>query len=201
MLIVFEGIDGSGKDTQVKKLLSFLRQNAVGYKLHKYPTKKAKDAFAHLEGKKEVPSLELAGIFADDILAEKGKLERESAGGFAVICDRYLQSTLAYQGANADYGKVKALVESKGALVPDIVFLLDIDAKIGAERKYRQKKPDKFESDVAFLAKVRQNYLKMAREHFLSYKYVLVDASRSPDEIFTEIVTQVEPMLTGKMKR
>jgi dTMP kinase len=218
MLIVFEGIDGSGKNTQVKKLLSFLKQNSVKYKLHKYPTKKANDAFAHLEGKKEVPALQLAGIFADDIIAEKAKIESESADGYVVICDRYLQSTLAYQGAiessggstaraqlgqgaKADYAAVKSLIEAKDALVPDIVFLLDIPAAEGAKRKAGQKKPDKFESDVAFLAKVRQNYLLMEKEHFLSYKYVVVDASRSPEEIFTEIVTQIEPLLTGKMKR
>lgn len=198
MLIVFEGIDGSGKGSQIKKLVSYLRQHSIRHKLHKYPTKMAKDALLHLQGKKDVEPLALAKIFADDIMAEMGKLRKESEDGFVVICDRYLHSTLAYQGARADYAKVKALVEARGALVPDVVFLMDIEVSYAAERKYAQKKPDKFESDVAYLEKVRENYVRMEHEHFLSYKYVVVDAYRKPDEIFTEIITNVEPMLAKK---
>ncbi len=198
MLIVFEGIDGSGKGSQIRRLIAYFRQHGIGYKLHKFPTKRAADALLHLEGKKDVAPLELAGIFADDILAEKEKMKQELSQGLAVICDRYLHSTLAYQGANLGYAKVKALVEAKDALVPDAVVLLDIDARIGAERKKGQKKPDRFERDVAFLAEVRKNYLQMEKEHFLSYKYVVVDATRAQDGMFTEIVTQIEPMLTGK---
>jgi len=198
MLVVFEGIDGSGKGVQVKLLLSYFKQHDIRYKLHKFPTKRAKDALLHLEGKKEIAPLELAGIFADDILAEKEKMRRWLSDGFAVVCDRYLHSTLAYQGAKADYWAVKALVEKKGALTPDVVFLLDIEATRAAERKYAQKKPDKFESDVAYLSKVRKNYIRMEHEHFLAYKYVVVDAERKPDGIFTEIITNVEPMVGKK---
>ncbi|MEM2138192.1 MAG: dTMP kinase [Candidatus Anstonellaceae archaeon] len=198
MLVVFEGIDGSGKGMQVKLLLSYFKQHSIRYRLHKFPTKKAKDAFAHLEGKKEIAPLELAGIFADDILDEKEKMKRELSDGVAVVCDRYLHSTLAYQGAKGGYGAVKALVEKKGALVPDVVFLLDIEAARAAERKYAQKKPDRFESDVLFLEKVRKNYVKMEHEHFLAYKYVVVDAEKKPEEVFTEIITNVEPMIGKK---
>ena len=199
MLIVFEGIDGSGKNTQVRKLLSFFRQNGVRYKLHKYPTAAAKEVFAHLSGKKDVPAEKLAAIFADDILAEKAVIEREIAAGFVVICDRYLHSTLAYQGVKMDFVVLTRRLENMGAIVPDVVFLLDIDPHLSAKRKSAQKTPDRFEKDALFLSKVRANYLREASETFLSYKYAIVDATDAPDRVFTHIITQVEPILTKKM--
>lgn len=199
MLIVFEGIDGSGKGAQVKKLIVFLRQHKAGFRLHKYPTKKAEAAHSHLAGKREIGAMELAGIFADDIAAEQGKISGEIAAGLVVICDRYLHSTLAYQGVGAGYGKLKAALMGRQFAVPDLVILLDVDAKGACARKMGQKEPDRHERDVAFLASVRGNYLRMAREGFLSYKYAVVDAARRPDEVFTDVITQVEPLAIKKM--
>ena len=200
MLIVIEGIDGSGKNTQIRKLLAFLRRHRVKVKLHKYPTKKAKEVFAHLAGKKNVPAAKLAEVFADDIVAEQVKIRREISSGFVVICDRYLHSTLAYQGVKAGFGKLAHSLEGHGAQTPDLVILLDIPPKAGAGRKRRQKKPDRHERDVAFLSKVRKNYLRMAHDGFLSYKYSVVDASRAPDEVFSEVVTQVEPLIIKRIR-
>ena len=201
MLIVFEGIDGSGKNTQIRKLLSYLRQHGIEYRLHKYPTKKAKDAFAHLEGKKDVPAEKLAEIFADDIVFEQERLQSEIDRGFVVICDRYLQSTLAYQGVKVGYAALRKKLEAKGALVSDLALILDIPSETGAQRKKKQKTPDRHEKDTVFLEKVRQNYLRMERDGFLSYKYVVVDAAREKDEIFSEIITQVEPLIIKKLER
>ena len=201
MLIVFEGFDGSGKDTQIRKLLVFFRQSSIRYKLHKYPTKKAKEVFAHLKGRKEVHAGALAAAFADDIMRQQGMLRRELASGYVVICDRYLHSTLAYQGARIGYAKARALVGKRRALSPDLVLLLDIGAKEGARRKAGHKKPDRFEKDVGYLGAVRKNYLREAKEGFLSYRFVTVDAAKPEDEVFSEVIMNVEPLLTKKMKK
>ena len=201
MLIVFEGIDGSGKNTQIRRLLSFFRQHGVRYRLHKYPTRKAKEAFEHLGGKKTVPALRLARVFADDIMAGQESLRAEIASGFVVVCDRYLQSTLAYQGVEAGYGKLERKIGALGALVPDLVIMLDIDPAAGVGRKRKQKKPDRHEKDAALLVKVRGNYLRMDRECFLSYKYALVDASGQKDEVFSSVVAQVEPVVIAKLEK
>jgi len=200
MLIVFEGIDGSGKNTQVRKLLAFFRQNSIRCKLHKYPTKRAKAVFAHLKGKKEMGAARLAEIFAEDIMGEQMTLKTELSSGFVVVCDRYLHSTLAYQGAEIGYGKVKGMLEAKHALSPDLVLLLDIDAKEGAKRKAIHKKPDRFEKDVEYLDAVRKNYLREAAESFLCYRFAVVDGSRPSGEVFSEVVMHVEPLLTRKMR-
>lgn len=200
MLIVFEGIDGSGKNTQIRKLLSFLRQQGIRFKLHKYPTKNAKEVFAHLEGKKELTVEMLTQIFAEDILCEQDRLRDEMLGGFVVVCDRYLHSTVAYQGVKIGYAKVKRMVAKQGALVPDIVLLLDIEAREGARRKAGHKKPDRFEKDVKFLAAVRRNYLREAKENFLAYRFVVLDGSKKPGDVFSEMLMAVEPLLTKKMR-
>ena len=200
MLIVFEGIDGSGKGGQIRRLLAFFSQNKIRYKLHKYPTKKAKEAFAHLKGEKDVAPEKLADVFADDIDAERRRIEREISDGFVVICDRYLHSTLAYQGVSLGFAQLLRRLSGIDALVPDIVILLDVPARLSGERKRQQKTPDRFEKDIAFLEKVRANYLREAREGFLAYKYAVVDASRGKDEVFSDVVLHVEPLVVKRMK-
>ena len=199
MLIVFEGIDGSGKNTQIRKLISFLRQHKVKHRLHKYPTERALEARAHLLGEKDVAPLELARIFATDIASEQEKIAGEIASGLVVVCDRYIHSTLAYQGVAAGYAELRAELARYAIATPDLVVLLDIGAQEAAKRKKEQKEPDRHEKDVAFLAAVRENYLKMEREGFLSYKYAVIDAARPEDEVFTDVITQVEPLIIKKI--
>ena len=199
MLIVFEGIDGSGKNTQILMLQKFLRQHKVKWKLHKYPTKKAKEALAHLSGSAEVAPERLADVFANDILEEKEKIDSEIEAGFVVICDRYPHSTLAYQGARMEFDSLAARLEEKGATVPDIVVLLDLAGKDGAKRKARQKEPDRFEKDVKFLGEVGENYRRMERECFLAFKYVVIDASQPAGRVFSEVITAIEPLVIKKI--
>ncbi|MCX6771383.1 MAG: dTMP kinase [Candidatus Micrarchaeota archaeon] len=201
MLIVFEGIDGSGKGGQIRRLLSFFRQNGIKHRLHKYPTRRANEAFAHLRGEKDVAPGRLADIFADDILGERKKIEREIASGAVVVCDRYLHSTLAYQGVGMGFARLRRKLSGIDALAPDIVILLDVPARLSGERKRKQKTPDRFEKDGMFLEKVRANYLREAREGFLAYKYAVVDASRAKGEVFSDVVLHVEPLVVKRMGR
>ena len=201
MLIVFEGIDGSGKGEQVARFLSFLRQKGLPFRLHKYPTSKAKDALAHLAGEQEVEPSELARVFAEDIADGQGEIRRSLAEGKVVVCDRYLHSTLAYQAVKLGYGALAAKLLEYGVAEPDLAVILDIPARIGVERKGRQKTLDRFERDSGFLSKVRKNYLREAKECFLAHKYIVVDAARAPDEVFSEILMGAEPFLTKKIEK
>jgi dTMP kinase len=160
---------------------------------------RAKEAFAHLSGKKDIPAARLASIFARDIMSEQGKLEKEAGSGLVAICDRYLQSTLAYQGAGGGYASLQKKLLSLKAIVPDIVLLLDIDPRLSAARKKRQKLPDRHERSISFLSAVRKNYLRMARQNFLSFKYVVLDASQPKEAVAAQVAAHVEPLLTKKM--
>jgi len=199
MLIVFEGIDGAGKGAQVRLLLAFFRQNGIRCRLHKYPTRKAKAAFSHLKGRRDLPPGKLADVFADDIMGERKKIEREIDDGFVVVCDRYLHSTLAYQGVKLGFAPLARRLSGLGAPCPDIVILMDIAARKSRERKRQQKTPDRFERDLKFLEQVRRNYLREAREGFFAYKYAVVDASRKKGEVFSEVVLHVEPLVVKRM--
>lgn len=200
MLIVFEGIDGAGKGGQIRRFLSFLRQKGLGYKLHKYPTRKAKSAKSHLSGKKTIAPMELASAFAEDIMAEQEKIAQEMSEGKVAVCDRYLHSTLAYQGVEGDYAKLKRMLNSHGAIQPDLVVLLDLDENTSYMRKSAQKEPDRFESDIAYLGKVRKNYHRILKEEFLGYKFEMIDASGSKGAVFSRIVSAAEPMLAKRME-
>ena len=199
MLIVFEGIDGTGKSSQIRMLCSFLRQHKAIFALHKYPTKKAKEAFAHLQGEKTVPPMELAMVFASDIVSEQKKIEAEIAKGMVVICDRYLHSTLAYQAVGVGYGALLSALPVGKVRTPDLVILLDLDPNTSAQRKEKQKALDRHESDIEFLSKVRANYIRMEHQNFLAYKYAVIDASEKPEEIFTHVLSQAEPLLIKKI--
>ncbi|MEM4348417.1 MAG: dTMP kinase [Candidatus Anstonellaceae archaeon] len=196
MLLAFEGIDGSGKGEQIRLLASYLRQKKIRYRIHKYPTKKAKQAFLHLKRKASIPADRLAEIFIKDIMAGQKKIEKELNAGFVVICDRYLHSTLAYQGVGVGYRGLRQMILSLGAHTPDLVFVLDLDPTIGKRRKFAQKALDRHENDVKFLAEVRKNYMKMVQDGFLSYGFAVLDASKPKEEVFASVLSHLEPMIT-----
>ncbi|MCX8174632.1 MAG: dTMP kinase [Candidatus Micrarchaeota archaeon] len=199
MLLVFEGIDGAGKATQVRLLCALLRQRGVRYSIYKYPTKRAKEALAHLAEKRQIAADRLAAIFAQDIMAQQEEIRKQLSCGRAVICDRYLHSTLAYQAVGEGYLKLKRKLSSFGAIKPDLVLLLDIHPKRSLLRKRRQKKPDRHEKDGAFLLRVRKNYLRMAKEGFLSCAFAVIDASGEKDAVAASVAAHVEPLITAKM--
>ena len=182
-------------------LRAFFRQHRVRYRLHKYPTRKAAEALAHLSGDKTVPPERLAEVFAKDIAGEQKAISQEVAAGFVVVCDRYLHSTLAYQGVGAGYEKLKGALSKYSVATPELVLLMDIDAAAAAKRKSGQKELDRHERDVAFLSEVRENYLRMGREGFLSYKYAVLDAGKPKEEVFTHVLAQVEPLVVRKMEK
>jgi thymidylate kinase len=87
-----------------------------------------------------------------------------------------------------------------GPIAAEVVILLDIDARKSAQRKERQKKLDRFEKDVEFLSKVRNNYLKEADELFLAHKFAVIDSTRSKEEVFSEVIMNIEPLIVKKIE-
>jgi len=115
-----------------------------------------------------------------------------------VVCARYLDSTLAYQGAGYgnDMAELRRLQEfATGGLLPDLTLLLDVPVEIGLERTRRRAEWNRFEDteELAFFEQVRAAYLRLAAEE--PDRFRVIDGSGSVDEADAEIRRLVEPLL------
>lgn len=183
MLIVFEGIDGTGKGTQIE----LLNEN-MEFITFKYPTRNTPELNNYLEKRIEIDRKTLFGLFLTDIMKEQKKITEELEKGKTVVLDRYVFSTIAYEFDAYSYEEAKKTVESMNFLKPDLVILLDIDGRASHERKKKQKQLDRYEEDVDYLEKVRMRFLELARDKFLTPNWHNIDATRSVEDIHKDIL-------------
>ncbi len=119
--------------------------------------------------------------------------------GKVVVCDRYADSTTAYQsyGRGLDLALVKAVNEAAiQGVRPDLTILLDLPVEKGLARK-KGNKPDRFEQeDTAFHRRVRQGYLELAKAE--PDRWLVVDAAQSKDKIAEIIWQKVSQLLSKK---
>lgn len=170
--IVFEGCEGSGKSTQLAKLADWLESKGISVYKTKEPggTSFGKELRDIILYQTLNPVTELMLLMADrsqHIQNIKDCLD----SGYWVLCDRFVWSTLAYQG----YGRGHSLellnqinkLACQG-LSPDWTILLDIDPKLGLSRKQAQGEINKFEiEDLSFHNRVREGYLKIFEQTLL----------------------------------
>ncbi|HDZ26851.1 MAG TPA: dTMP kinase [Candidatus Aminicenantes bacterium] len=185
ILIVFEGIDGSGKSTQAKILLERLQEEDFDAVYFREPSKgkwgrKIKKKALHPDSLSPEEELDLFQKDRRENVEQnlKPALKKKKI----VILDRYYYSNIAYQGAKGIDEKLIRRMNEEFAVEPDLVFIFDIDPKKGLERIENRKKKDKlFE---------REDYLVKVREIFRSFKgekFVHIDALKSEEEISKEI--------------
>lgn len=193
--IVFEGGEGSGKSTQVATLAEYLRSSGREVVLTREPggTLAAEairslvldPQFAGLDSRAE------ALLFAAARAEHVAKLIRPAlAGGAVVICDRFIDSSVAYQGLGRELGAQAIRDLSAWAtdgLVPDLTVVLDIDPAVGLQRAARVSDvPDRMESEALdFHRMVRQAFLAAAQAN--PDRYCVVDAML-PIERVTELI-------------
>ena len=193
LFVTFEGIDGCGKTTQAILTYQYLIARGMRVKLLREP-----GATATAERIREVlldEKLSIAPV-TELLLYEAARSELTSqeiqpalAAGYTVLCDRFYDSTTAYQGfgRKLDIRMVRSLNRlAVGNLKPDLTFLLDLDLRTAQGR--RGKRPDRLESQPkAFFARVRSGFLEIARKERQRIK--VVDAGHSVDEVFQSIRT------------
>jgi dTMP kinase len=184
MLIVIEGIDGCGKDTQIR-LLKEKRDDVVVFK---YPTKNFQMLNDYLEKKAELSPKSLFLLFLSDIANEQTKVKAAVDSGKLVVLDRYVFSTISYELNEFHFPQAKKIVEGIGFLKPDKVIMLDITPEVSQERKSKQKKLDRYEENLEFLRNVRDNYLRLYDERFLCPDWVRIDASKSVESVHRELM-------------
>lgn len=199
--IVFEGIDGSGKTTQTKRLEAHLAAQGRTVLLTAEPTKlptgrALRDALA---GRVKKSECEMAALFVEDRVAhnndpEEGirvMLER----GVDVICDRYYYSSLAYQGQATDYAWVKAMnLNCPDILRPDICIYLDLLPHQSLARIRQGRDAVEIYENEETLARVRNTFLHVIEDLRERDHIAVVNAFRSPEEIAEEIAALVDAL-------
>jgi dTMP kinase len=207
LFITFEGGEGSGKSVQARVLYRRLSQLAIPAVLTHEPggTPLGKKLSRWLKWAKDSdisPLTELLLFNASRAQLVTEVIQPNLEGGTLVICDRYADSTTAYQGygRNLDLATVKAINNAAThGLKPDLTLLLDISAEEGLARKTGRSQ-DRFEQeDIAFHQRVREGYRKLAASE--PQRWLVIDASQSKARISQIIWQRVSQMLSCKGKR
>ena len=196
-LVTFEGGEGCGKSTQIKLFIKFLEEQKLNFILSRepgvcVPGEKMRAILLH--PKEDMSALSEFFLFcANRAEHVKEVIKPALEEGKIVVIDRYYDSSLAYQGyaGNLDIKKLKDITAfATDNVVPDLTFLLDISYEEGFGRKAKDenlKNLDRIEQrDRAYHEKVRQGYLKLAKEE--PNRFVVIDASKSLEEIHEEII-------------
>lgn len=197
--IAFEGIDGSGKSTQVKRLVA--RLEAEGHRVHSTlePTNYRIGSMLRriLTGQETADEHTIAALFLADRLdhihhPDYGLLARRAAGE-VVVCDRYYYSSYAYHSQFMDMDWViEANSLAADALRPDRVLFLDLTAEQSMARILANRQQIEHYERLETLQVVRSNYLRAIEKEGKKDGVVVIPADRSADEIATEIWDQVK---------
>ena len=191
-LIVFEGIDGAGCETQVKLLFDYLKRQGKSverlyYPDYEGPIGKLIHQYLHKQYEFSVDIQFL--LYFTDFIKDREKINQWIGEGKIVICDRYFTSTLAYQGLRG-FSIKKALELARRFKLPkpDLIIYLRVSPEVSMSRKYKEKKDlDRNEADKKFLKKVWDSYEKLIKGKFFS-KWAVIDGEKSIKEVFQQIV-------------
>ncbi len=195
MLIVFEGIDGSGKSTQAASLIEELKEKGFDAVYFREPTRgrwgqKIKEKALHPGSLS--PEEELSLFVKDRKENVKKNLKPALSRKKIVVLDRYYYSTIAYQGARGiDTRRIRKMNEDF-VIKPDLVFILDIEPQKGLERIEDRERKDKLFEQKDYLAKVRKIFKSIKGKNIIH-----VDGRRPKEKI----AEKVEKIVLGHLSR
>ena len=195
MFITFEGPDGSGKSTAIERLANFFTDNKIDFVLTREPgapnSKESEIIRGMLKDKENnIPPLTEALLFAadrrmhlDNVILPALKSNK------IVLCDRYIDSSLAYQGAGRELGidKIRKINElATDSKYPDLTIFFDIKPIDSAKRVNSRAPKDRIElSGEDFNQRVYKGYQEVVE--LFSDRIKIVDANQSRDEVFEEV--------------
>ncbi len=205
LFVTFEGIEGSGKSTQVARVARALAGLGVPALATREPGGTTvglalRDVLLGWSGRID-PEAELLLMFADRRQHLAETIEPALAERRVVLSDRYTDASRAYQGAGRGLGDeaVDALHRRFCRREPDVTYLLDCPVETALARVARRGsgRKDRFESeDLAFHRRVRAAYRRRARLE--PRRFVVLDARRSPDEVFTALWNDLSHRLAAR---
>ena len=193
-LIVFEGVEGGGKTTQLQQTWEWLQGGGRNVVVTREPGGTElglclRKLLLTSVGKPIQYRAELLLYAADRAQHVEEVLNPQLAQGAIILCDRYTDSTIAYQGFGR--GMSIDMIEqinllATGGLQSDLTILLDIDPEISLKRIRTRRKLDRIEeTDLAFHHRVRAGYLTLAKKYAI--RIAVVDAAQSADKVAMDI--------------
>ncbi len=206
--ITLEGLEGSGKSTQIALLKERLVGRGIAVTVTREPggtplAEKLRQIVLSPGNERISPASELLIMFAARAVHLDNLIRPALEEGRWVLCDRFTDASFAYQGAGRGVGDefIRALESLvQGDLRPDLTFLLDVPVEIAlrraAARRGRQA-PDRFEQeDLAFFERVRARFAELARQHPTRIK--VVNADRAVADVTADLLTDLDSLLGVK---
>jgi dTMP kinase len=213
LFITFEGIDGTGKSTQLRRLVQHLRKRGYRVRVTREPGgtrtgERVRDILLASKTGKLAALAELALMYAARAQLLEEVVRPALARGEIVVSDRYNTASFAYQGFGRELGiptvrAIDRIICSETQ--PDLTIILDLDPEQAMGRTrgretQRRSRPDRFESQgLAFHKRVRAGYLAMART--APGRIKVVRADQPIGQIQHQIRALIEPLLTASGKR
>ncbi len=202
MFITIEGPDGSGKTSQVAPLSEYLNRRGHQVLITREPGGTAigdqiRQVLSDLKNTGMHPRSETLLFLAARAQLVEQIIRPHLENGFIVLCDRYADSTMAYQGYGHqnDLQQISSLINfATGGLKPDLTLLLDMDAETGLRRKAQGTEWNRLDAySLEFHQRVRQGYLALAEAE--PDRWVVIDADRSTEEVQEAIRQAVDQRL------
>ncbi len=208
MFITFEGIEGSGKTTQMQKTADFLKNAGYEVIVTREPGdtligKKIRSILLDPENKNMSYLCELLLYVADRVQHLHEVVEPGLVADKIVLCDRFIDSTIVYQGKarGLDTDLIEKIHGTGTGILdrfkPDLTVLFDLEPETGLKRTFkalkngqREENETRFEQEnIKFHEKVRQGYLELALKE--KSRFLIVDASLEPDQVLNRITAGI----------
>ncbi|MBR5926797.1 MAG: dTMP kinase [Firmicutes bacterium] len=194
IFITFEGTDGSGKSTQIERFADYISSRGFDMLLTREPggtdvSEKIRNIILDPENTEESPVTEALLYAASRAQLVSEKIKPALEKGCVVICDRFVDSSIAYQayarGLGDDVMKINEFAVQ--GVMPDITFFLDIDPESARERRNIRGTSDRLENEgLAFQIKVYEGYKKLIES--CPERFRVIDTKKSPDEVYADII-------------